>query len=169
VKFCKKCDKKLRVDNTIGMCRAHRNSSEDRKKYIKKYTLENPEKIKRVKKKHAPKKYKHYVQKRKTDPVFKLQTLLRTRLLKALKSNYKKGSAVEMLGCSIEEFKEYLESKFTKGMSWDNHGTNGWHIDHIIPLSRVDLQNISELKKVCHYTNMQPLWAVDNLKKSNRI
>jgi hypothetical protein len=91
---------------------------------------------------------------------------LRSRLNKALQGNYKTGSAVRDLGCSIEELKKYLESKFQDGMTWDNYGQ--WHIDHIRPLCSFNLQDPEELKKVCHYSNLQPLWAKDNLDKRNK-
>lgn len=104
-----------------------------------------------------------------TDIDFKLKRNLRSRLNKTIRGDYKTGSAVRDLGCSIEEFKAYLESLFQPGMSWDNYGLKGWHIDHIIPLDSFDLTDPEQLKKACHYTNLQPLWAADNLKKSNRI
>ncbi len=91
---------------------------------------------------------------------------LRVRLRKALKGNTKTGSAVRDLGCSIEELKIYLENKFQLGMTWKNYGE--WQIDHIIPLSAVDLTDRVQFKKVCHYTNLQPLWAIDNRSKGNK-
>jgi hypothetical protein len=90
---------------------------------------------------------------------------LRSRLRKAIKNNQKTGSAVKNLGCSIKRLKEYLENKFTEGMTWDNYGLKGWHIDHVKPLSSFDLTKAEELKKAVHYTNLQPLWAKDNLSK----
>ena len=90
---------------------------------------------------------------------------LRGRLNRAIKSNYKSGSAVRDLGCSIEELKIHLESQFQLGMSWDNWSRIGWHIDHIKPLSSFNLENIEEFKKACHYSNLQPLWAQDNISK----
>lgn len=99
---------------------------------------------------------------------FKLKKRLRIRLLKAIKGNYKNGSAVRDLGCTIPELKSYLESKFIKGMNWSNHGLHGWHIDHIKPLSSFDLNNRKQFLEACNYKNLQPLWAKDNLKKSNK-
>ena len=97
------------------------------------------------------------------DIQYRLACRLRRRLSQALKGIYKSGSAVHDLGCSIEKFKVYLESLFQSGMSWDNYGE--WHIDHIIPLSKFDLTDREQLLKACHYTNLQPLWAEDNLRK----
>lgn len=97
----------------------------------------------------------------------KLANGLRNRLRKALKSSQKTGSAVRDLGCSIPELKAYLEVRFQPGMNWGNYGK--WHIDHIKPLSSFDLTNREELLKACHYTNLQPLWAKDNLEKSAKI
>ncbi len=100
-----------------------------------------------------------------SNPQSKIAQLLRTRLRSALRAQNatKNSSAVDNLGCSIEEFKKYLENLFVDGMSWDNHGE--WHIDHIKPLDSFNLVNSLEQKLACHYTNLQPLWAIDNLKK----
>jgi len=95
--------------------------------------------------------------------------VLRARLNSAIKNNQKTGSAVQDLGCTIAHFKAYLESKFTNGMSWNNWAKDGWHIDHIKPLVSFDLSNREELLKACHYTNLQPLWAQDNLSKGKKI
>ena len=94
---------------------------------------------------------------KKTDINYKLKHNLRTRLRCAIKGNHKNGSAVKDLGCTISELKIYLESKFLPGMTWDNWSQNGWHIDHIIPLSSFDLTNREEFLKASHYTNLQPL------------
>ena len=98
----------------------------------------------------------------------RIATNLRSRIRKALQKEQKTGSAVRDLGCSIVDFKQHLESKFTEGMTWDNYGRNGWHIDHIKPLASFDLEDLEKFKKACHYSNLQPLWAKDNLKKSDK-
>lgn len=105
---------------------------------------------------------------RQIDINFKLIRNIRTRFASALDGDYKSGSAVKDLGCSIEEFKAYIESKFQPGMAWDNWSRIGWHLDHIKPLSCFDLTNLKELKEACHYSNLQPLWAIDNLRKSDK-
>jgi len=71
--------------------------------------------------------------------------------------------------CKVDELKEYLESQFEEGMTWDNWSRDGWHIDHIVPLSFFDLIDSEQVKKACHYTNLQPLWAEDNLRKSSNV
>jgi predicted nucleic acid-binding Zn ribbon protein len=117
-----------------------------------------------IKKYHAVKQRSYY----KTNINFRLADILRSRINSKIRIN-KVGSAVKDLGCSIEELKEYLESKFQPGMTWDNYGVQGWHIDHIIPLSSFNLLNEEDLKKACHYTNLQPLWAKDNWSKNKRV
>jgi hypothetical protein len=109
----------------------------------------------------------YYNKKKHTDLQFKLCTILRSRLRLALKNNQKVGSAVKDLGCTIDELKSYLESKFQPGMSWDNWSIDGWHIDHIKPLASFDLTDRKQMLEACHYTNLQPLWAQDNLSKSD--
>lgn len=104
---------------------------------------------------------------RKNDPNHKLIHTLRDRLYKAVKRNTKSGSAVRDLGCTISELKLYLEKQFTEGMNWTNHGE--WHIDHRIPLFSFDLTNREELLKAVNYTNLQPLWKIDNIRKSSKL
>lgn len=92
---------------------------------------------------------------------FRIAKVLRSRLYYAVKNT----SHINNLGCSIEELKAHLEAQFEPGMSWDNYGD--WHIDHTRPLSRFNLQDPKHVKIVCNYSNLQPLWAEDNRKKSN--
>jgi len=165
---CSTCYKELpkpgKKPNKSGLCKncynqqyKKLNRSEERLRN-KTYYEENKEKIRANKRAYSRNK-KLY------DPLFKLKENLRVRLVKAINRGQKSGSAVSDLGCSIQEFKLYLESKFQPGMSWSNWTRDGWHIDHIIPLSSFDLKDPVQLKKACHYTNLQPLWASDNLAK----
>jgi len=96
----------------------------------------------------------------------RLKLNLRNRINKAIKRNRRGGSAVADLGCSIDELRLHLESKFQTGMSWSNYGK--WHIDHIVPLVFFNLQERVQLLKACHYTNLQPLWARENCSKGRR-
>ena len=106
-----------------------------------------------------------YKRKSSEDPNYKLARLLRHRLYLALRPSdtAKRVSAVLSLGCSIAYFRVYLEGLFQPGMTWENQGK--WHIDHIRPMSSFDLTDPEQQKAACHYTNLQPLWAEDNLKK----
>jgi hypothetical protein len=169
MKFCNICAKTLRNDNTIGMCRKHRNSSENRRAYIKEYVKVNVVKRRKALEKYKPKDNLNRKKKYKENLQFKLKVNLRNRVNKLISGKLKKFSAVKDLGCTVEFFINYLESKFLPGMTWENHGKNGWHIDHIKPLSLYNLENEKEFKEACNYKNLQPLWAIDNIKKSNRI
>lgn len=103
--------------------------------------------------------------KRQVDLQFRLTGNLRSRLTQALKINQKTGSAIQDLGCSIEFLKQHLASQFQEGMSWQNYGE--WHIDHKKPLAAFDLSDREQIIQACHYTNLQPMWAVDNIRKSD--
>lgn len=113
---------------------------------------------------------KEWKKKRKAESLsFKLSIVLRSRMCSALKRGYKSGSAVKDLGCSIQEFKEYIEKQFEPGMSWENYGVWSWHLDHKLPLSSFDLTDREQFLKAAHYTNQQPLLAKDNLVKGAKL
>lgn len=109
--------------------------------------------------------------KRREDPNFKLRLLIRNRMKNAIKSGKKAGSAIKDLGCTLSEYRSYIESKFKPGMTWENHGNGSgkWNIDHILPLSMFDLTNREQFLKACNYLNTQPLWFTENLSKSDKI
>ena len=104
-----------------------------------------------------------------SDKLFKIKEILKSRLRRILKQkNVRKPLAFrKAFGISFEEFKKYIENQFVKGMNWNNYGK--WHLDHIVPLSFFNLSNLEEYKKANHYSNFQPLWAKENLKKSNKL
>lgn len=105
---------------------------------------------------------------RKNDPMFRFKCSLRARIWVVFKRNsYTKEATQKLIGVSYELAKRHIERQFKKGMNWSNHGKNGWHIDHKIPLDIA--KNVDELAKLCHYTNLQPLWGKDNWKKNNKI
>ncbi len=108
---------------------------------------------------------RRYRQNRRKQINIKLIDNIRRRINMAIKS--KKNHSIEYLGIDIESYKKYLQQLFDSRMNWNNYGIKGWHIDHIIPISSA--KNEEELIKLFHYTNTQPLWAEDNLKKSNKI
>lgn len=200
-KKCNKCQeykdiKSFRIINikyTSNMC------SDCTYKYHKEWRRQNPEKTKQYQESHAidiqiwrnserGKEYrKNYwanpdFKKRRnikrkerfdSDILYKLQHNLRSRMHGALKckNNKKFLKSFQLIGCSAEELKKHLESKFLDGMNWGNYGfgDDKWHIDHIIPCDSFDLSKESEQKKCFHWTNLQPLWQPLNLSKSNKI
>ena len=143
-------DKKLLSDKTY-----RENNREKMRVARLKWIQENPEKHKACQKAYKLRN-KNY----------KIGAYLRTRVYRALKAQkaQKWGKTEELLGCSIPDVRVYLEAKFKEGMTWDNYGK--WHIDHIKPLAKFDLTNKEEQMKAISYTNLQPLWAQDNLRKS---
>ena len=126
--------------------------------HIKVYQQENKEKIAATKKVYQQERYKN-------DPDFKISQNVRRRLRLALKGNSKAAPTMEIIGCTIEELWLHLESKFEPGMTRENHGRFGWHIDHKKPCCAFDLSDLEQQKICFHYSNLQPLWAKDNLEK----
>tara|TARA_Y100000296_G_C5096260_1_gene217526 strand:+ start:63 stop:851 length:789 start_codon:yes stop_codon:yes gene_type:complete len=115
---------------------------------------------------------KRVCEKLRTDPKFKLNSRIRSRIHEVLKAKGKRKalSSLEYLGVpNIDFLKRHLESQFKPGMNWQNNTIRGWHIDHIIPCSSFNFNDINEIKKCWHYTNLQPLWAIDNIRKSNKF
>lgn len=132
----------------------------DRARYNRWYQRNKASKIKSTSA-YSAKKYKE-------DSNFKLLTLLRSRVWHAVSKSTgikKCAKTIELTGCSIQELKAHLESQFKEGMSWENQGKNGWEIDHIKPCAKFDLTD-PEQQKICfHYTNLQPLWSLENKSK----
>lgn len=174
---CKECRRKYVNQYSL------KNFEKKREQQKKRYHLNRDKELVRVKLKHEKfkdkeieyrKKYRHKRNenernKYKNDVLHRLKTNMRNRLKLFLKSKqiYKTNTTFKIVGGSPEIIKEYIEKQFTDGMTWDNYGFYGWHIDHIIPLSSANTEE--EVYKLCHYTNLQPLWSKDNLTKSNKI
>jgi len=147
----------------------------------KQFRLENHEINKekcRIYKKNNPDHFKKWLDKNKehrkkyineynSDPKNKIKNSLRARINQLLNKKYKNPRTLELVGCDYEFLIKYIENKFIEGMSWDNYGYYGWHIDHIIPVSSVKTEE--DIYKLYHYTNLQPLWGKDNLIKSDKI
>ena len=105
---------------------------------------------------------------RETNAQYKLAISLRVRLIRAIQRNWLTGSTVEDLGCSIDFLKAMLECQFDENMTWDNWGTY-WHIDHIRPLASFDLTDREQFLEAAHWSNLQPLEKIANLKKGARL
>jgi len=142
----------------------HKRNSEYAANHSRQYRKDNKSKNR----KYARKYYKTI---RKNDFNYIFAQGIRDRIRKALKAQRanKNNTTCELTGCDRTELRKYLESLFTEGMSWDNQGRNGWHIDHIRPCVSFDLTD-PEQQKICfHYSNLQPLWAEDNRKKGAKV
>ena len=146
-----------------------------KKEYSKRYYEEHKEHYNKLCREYH-KEHKDEINKRHTeyiknrlaeDILFKIRHNIRALIRKTIKEKGLKKSAKteQILGCTVDEFIIYLQSKFQEGMTLENHGE--WHIDHIIPISSASTEE--EVIKLNHYTNLQPLWAEDNLKKGNKI
>ena len=180
LKTCFYTDKRLK-SNLVGGCKKCKS------KYGKKRYKKNPEKIKENKRKwrkenpEYSKKYREEnsaalkktrnardTRRRRTDPLFKLKCNIRQSIRAAFKNidSAKSETTLEILGCgTYEKFKEHMQSQFSPGMTWDNYGK--WHSDHIVPLATAKTDK--QIKKLNHYTNLQPLWAKDNLSKGAKL
>ena len=161
---------------------SYNKNPEKREKYLenkrignRKYRIKNKEKCQAYAKSRREESNRKEVQRRKNNEHIRIAHNLRSRINIALKTNIitplnkikKANNTEKLLGCSFEELKIYLQSLFTEGMSWENYGINGWHIDHIKPCASFNLENEKEQYECFNYKNLQPLWAKDNLIKSS--
>lgn len=156
----------------LEKCKDYRESNkEDISKRRSEDRQVNPEKYKEYGKNWRDKNpgwmNQYAIKRRENDPLFKLQCNIRSRTNALFRYNKwtKTNSFKQYIGCSLEELKIHIEKQFVNGMTWENQGE--WHLDHIQPLSSA--KTTEELFKLCHYKNLQPLWAIDNLKKCAKI
>lgn len=164
--FCQNCNIRLNNDNTSysrkfgvfceGCFKKHK--KETKLKYHQKF----PEKVKANRNSYKKRRIER-------DIPFKILQRLRSRILLVLHGKKKLMSSLNLLGCSPEHLRIHLESQFKEGMTWDNYGIKGWHIDHIVPCASFDFTLIEDQKKCFHYSNLQPLWWLENVIKSDRI
>jgi hypothetical protein len=172
------CKQKRYKDGYQSQCRScinektkqyYQENKEKIKKFYKQHYKENKQYYKQYNQKSKERINKYLKQKRQTDSIFKFKSNVRSLISSSFKrgtNQFSKTAKTEIiLGCTIEEFRTYIESKFKIGMSFENHGE--WHLDHIYPISLAKSEE--EVIKLNHYTNFQPLWAEDNIKKSNQI
>lgn len=169
--YCKKNREKILIDN-----KAYRNSHKVAlAESFKRWTEKNREKraeyyklyyqINKEKKLSSQRTY--FTHRRKIDTNFKLRMNLASRVKAVLVGDSKSKSTIELLGCSINELRTWLESQFQDGMTWDNYGQ--WHVDHVYPCAKFNLEQPYEQKICFNWFNLQPLWAKDNLIKGNKI
>jgi len=111
---------------------------------------------------------KNLQRRRDEDSQYRMKMALHVRLYDAVKrqKGLKSAKTLELLGCTVEQLQTFLEAEFTNGMAWENYGE--WHIDHIRPCASFNLADPEEQKKCFHWTNLQPLWALDNIRKGDK-
>ena len=131
----------------------------DLHQYGKVYRRQNKDKIYAYQKQWKTNKYR-------TDPIYQTMSRVRSRIYKGLKGHSKSAKTQELIGCTFEQLKVYLESNFPENMSWQNYSE--WHIDHIRPISSFNLLDPEQQRQCFHYTNLQPLWMEDNLAKRDK-
>jgi len=159
---CKQCGKKFiqkMKSKTDSYCYDKKCELKFKKEWLRlnRQTNKHKKRVREYMKNYIPTEYE------------KIARMLRARINVALykSKSIKSNSTLKLVGCTIKEFKQHIESQFSEGMSWDNHGE--WHIDHIKPISSFDITKEGEQIKAFHYSNCQPLWAKDNLKKGAKL
>ena len=154
-------DQKVNKDKQRIRHKAYRKANKDKqKKRYAKWKTENIEDARKWKRQYEKNR-------RQKDPLYKFFHSIRiqcNRVVKHVGLGKKPTNTFKWVGCSPEQLKAHIESLFLEGMTWDNYGKYGWHVDHIRPVSSFKPE---EWEQINHYTNLQPLWWQDNLSKSN--
>ena len=156
----------------VGIKNYFKNQEHNLKKK-REYYIKNKEEIK-AKQKTWRSNNKPYLNayrknKRETDNNYKLRCALASRILTAIyaQKTTKSKRTLELIGCSLDECRRHIELQFKEGMTWENHSFEVWHIDHIKPCASFDLTDPKQQEECFNYTNLQPLWAEENLSKSS--
>ena len=162
---CRECRRKYRREHfEEDAARSLRHYYRNRKRVIERATLWN--KTHKKRRAEIVRKY-HQKRQKEGDGQYALAKKLHMHVIRVLHGGESK-KAVSLLGCSSEWFRRHLESLFEPGMSWGNHGVRGWIVDHIKPKISYDLNDLAQQKQCFNYTNLQPLWMKDNIRKGNR-
>ena len=147
----------------------HLKNREQRNKSMREHYLQKKEQYQERQKKYNSKpetkelKRKRWRSRYKTDINFRLRNICRTRIYQALKFNCKSASTMKLIGCTVDELRQHLESQFEPWMTWENHGL--WDIDHIIACAKFNLVD-PEQQRICfNWSNLQPLEHIENIKK----
>lgn len=152
----------------------HKNNPEKSREQTKKWRANNPDRARFLQQRweqNNPEKRRassiRRNRKRLTDPINRLKLRLNTRVRLALKKSGIRKSALtcDLIGCTIPQLRVHFEAQFQPGMSWNNHTIRGWHIDHIVACKYFDLSDVNEQRRCFHYTNLQPLWWFENVRK----
>jgi hypothetical protein len=180
---CKSCLKELSSvyyvknrDDILKRQKLYQSQNKDKKiHYDKVYVERNKEKRHKYSKQYyqnnKDKKNQYERERKERYPVIKVLSSLRRRLIFIVHDMMikKESHCMDLIGCSIDDFRVHVESQFTEGMNWGNYGVYGWHIDHIIPCAAFDLSDPLELRRCFHYENLRPLWAEENWSKNAKI
>lgn len=154
------------LEERIYHYKNHKNWMKNNLEYYDNWRKNNRDKSRKASKKWILNNPNYHKEKRKNNPIFKIKENLRSILYQKFKyNNFKFKKSLELLGCSIEEYKLYLESQFTSEMTWENYGTI-WEIDHIKSCASFDLTKLEEQQKCFNYLNTQPLFKTTEIAES---
>lgn len=148
---CKKCV-------LVNRKEKYQRTKEKSKAYTKKWREDNREKRNAAE-----------LQKINSDPEYKVFILCRKRISGLLKNQGERAKTSILIGCSKSYLRKHIEAQFQPGMTWENYGRGGWHIDHIYPCSAFDFTKKEDIRQCFHYSNLQPLWESENCSKNNTV
>ena len=185
-----KCDpkyqKEYRKNNkesiAMGQKLKYENKKDEYKKKMRDYYINNKEELKLSSKKYysnnkdkvklypsqTREAWRERQKERLLDPHERILSRLRSRIYYALNGKCKSNKTEVLIGCTVDFFLDYIKSKLVDQMTWEEVLSGKIHIDHIRPCSSFNLESEEQQKLCFHYTNLQPLWSEDNLKKSDQ-
>ena len=164
--FTKKYSKEYRLKNKEKINEERKEYRLNNKEYFKEYRLKNKKQIKEYTLKNKEHRNKKHKIRNKIDFNYKMRRNLSSRVYSALKNSVKSASTMKLIGCSVDDLWNHLESKFKPWMTKENYGL--WHVDHVKACAKFDL-TCPEQQRVCfHYTNLQPMEAIENMRKGAR-